>query len=251
MTRFFALLRLRTGGLAVHITEQLGRENGRDYALRILKDNIIRLELEPGSSISDREVAAQLSLSRTPVREALLELAKSKVVDIYPQKGSVVSLIDYDLVEEAYFVRNVLETAVVGLVCEKASDSSLEELESNIKLQWFYEQDRVLEKLMELDDEFHHLLFKAAGKLQAYEMMKGMMVHFDRVRNMALGTIKDRSLVEDHEKILKAVRDKDPETARNLMAKHLSRYRVDEEEVRRRYPGYFKPAARLAGGHRL
>ena len=70
----------------MRITEQLGRENGRDYALRMLKENIVRLELEPGSSISDREVAAQLSLSRTPVREALLELAKSRVVDIYPQK---------------------------------------------------------------------------------------------------------------------------------------------------------------------
>ena len=78
----------------MYITEQLARENGRDYALRILKDNIIRLEMEPGSSISDREVAAKLSLSRTPVREALLELAKAKVVEIYPQRGSVVSLID-------------------------------------------------------------------------------------------------------------------------------------------------------------
>ena len=95
----------------MYVTEQLARENGRDYALRTLKENIIRLELEPGSSISDREVASQLSLSRTPVREALLELAKSKVIDIYPQKGSVVSLIDYELVEEAYFIRNVLETA--------------------------------------------------------------------------------------------------------------------------------------------
>ena len=105
----------------MRITEQLGRENGRDYALRMLKENIVRLELEPGSSISDREVAARLSLSRTPVREALLELAKSRVVDIYPQRGSVVSLIDYDLVEEAYFVRKVLETAVVELACEKAA----------------------------------------------------------------------------------------------------------------------------------
>ena len=241
MTRFFALLRLRTGGLAMHITEQLGRENGRDYALRILKDNIIRLELEPGSSISDREVAARLSLSRTPVREALLELAKSRVVDIYPQRGSVVSLIDYDLVEEAYFVRKVLETAVVELACEKAADSLPEDLEDNVKLQRFYQQERNTEKLMELDDEFHRLIFKAAGKMQAYEMMKGMMVHFDRVRNMALGTIKDRSLVEDHEKILKAVRSHDKESARALMEKHLSRYQVDEEEVRRRYPGYFKP----------
>ena len=225
----------------MRITEQLGRENGRDYALRMLKENSVRLELEPGSSISDREVAAQLSLSRTPVREALLELAKSRVVDIYPQRGSVVSLIDYDLVEEAYFVRKVLETAVVELACEKAADSLPEDLEDNVKLQRFYQQERNTEKLMELDDEFHRLIFKAAGKMQAYEMMKGMMVHFDRVRNMALGTIKDRSLVEDHEKILKAVRSHDKESARALMEKHLSRYQVDEEEVRRRYPGYFKP----------
>lgn len=225
----------------MYVTEQLARENSRDYALRILKENIIRLELEPGSSISDREVAANLSLSRTPVREALLELAKAKVVDIYPQKGSVVSLIDYDLVEEAYFVRSVLEIAVVALACEKADESSLEELGANVKLQWFYQQDRVLDKLLELDDEFHSLLFKAAGKAQAFEMMKGMMVHFDRVRNMALGTLKDRSLVEDHEKILDAVRRNDPDRAKQLMDKHLRRYRVDEEEVRRRYPGYFKP----------
>ena len=109
------------------VTEQMARENGRDYALRMLKENIIRLEMEPGSSISDREVAALLSLSRTPVREALLELAKAKVVDIYPQKGSVVSLIDYALVEEAYFVRSVLETAVVELACEKRDEESVEE----------------------------------------------------------------------------------------------------------------------------
>ncbi len=224
----------------MYITEQLARENGRDYALRILKDNIIRLEMEPGSSISDREVAAKLSLSRTPVREALLELAKAKVVEIYPQRGSVVSLIDYDLVEEAYFVRSVLETAVVELACERANEDSLAELESNVKLQKFYQQDLVVEKLMELDDEFHRLLFKMTGKLQAYEMMKGMMVHFDRVRNMALGTMKDKSLVEEHEKILTAVGERDPGAARKVMTIHLSRYQVDEEEVRRRYPGYFK-----------
>ena len=68
------------------VTEQMARENGRDYALRMLKENIIRLEMEPGSSISDREVAALLSLSRTPVREALLELAKAELgeITVYP-----------------------------------------------------------------------------------------------------------------------------------------------------------------------
>ena len=101
----------------MHIAERLSGETGRDYAMRVLKDNIIRLELEPGSIISDRELAAGMNLSRTPVREAFLELAKVKIVEIYPQRGTMVSFIDYNLVEEARFIRSVLEVAVVRLAC--------------------------------------------------------------------------------------------------------------------------------------
>ena len=76
------------------------RETGREYALRNLKDNIIHLELKPGSMVSENELAAQMGLSRTPVREALMELSKVRLVDVYPQRGSAVALIDYDLVED-------------------------------------------------------------------------------------------------------------------------------------------------------
>ena len=160
----------------MYITEQHPRENGRDYAIRILKDNIVRLELAPGSSINAREVAEQLHLSRTPVREALLELAKSKIVEVYPQSGSVVAPIDYALIEEAWFVRSVLETAVVELACDTVTPEGLEELEHNVKLQEFYREDKDLEKLLELDNEFHQTLFRIAGKQQAYELMRSMMV---------------------------------------------------------------------------
>ena len=101
----------------MYITGRYPHESGRDYAMRVIRDNIIRLELEPGAAVSDRELAVDLGLSRTPVREALLDLAKVKIVEIYPQRGSVVAFIDYGLVEEAQFVRSVLETAVVQLVC--------------------------------------------------------------------------------------------------------------------------------------
>ena len=82
------------------VTERYPRETGRDYALRIIKDNIIRLELPPGALISENELAAELGLSRTPVREALIELSKVSVIEIQPQKKSVVALIDYDLIED-------------------------------------------------------------------------------------------------------------------------------------------------------
>ena len=97
----------------MQLSERLARETGRDYALRIIKENIISLDLAPGSPISENELAAELGLSRTPVREALIELAKVKIVEITPQKKSLVAPIDYELVEESRFMRNVLECAVV------------------------------------------------------------------------------------------------------------------------------------------
>ena len=104
----------------MRLTQRQPRETGRDYALRTIKDNIIHLELAPGSMVSENELAAAMGLSRTPVREALIELSKVKIVEIYPQKGSAVALIDYDLVEESRFMRKVLECAVVELDCEMA-----------------------------------------------------------------------------------------------------------------------------------
>ena len=80
----------------MNLLERLPRETGRDYALRNIKENIISLELAPGSPISENELAAGMGLSRTPVREALIELSRVKIVEIVPQKRSTVSLIDYD-----------------------------------------------------------------------------------------------------------------------------------------------------------
>ena len=97
----------------MRLSERLPRETGRDYAFRTVKDNIIHLELAPGSQISENELAAELGLSRTPVREALIELSRVKIIEIHPQRKSVVSLIDNELVEEARFMRDVLECAVV------------------------------------------------------------------------------------------------------------------------------------------
>lgn len=224
----------------MYIAERLNGETGRDYAMRVLKDNIIRLELEPGSIISDRELAAEMGLSRTPVREAFLELAKVKIVEIYPQRGTMVSFIDYNLVEEARFIRSVLEVAVVKLACGLITPEQLEELEGNIRLQKFYHQNPSAEKMLELDNEFHRMLFRIASKKQAYEMMDRITIHFDRVRNLAISAVKEHKWMEEHYEICRRIRDNDPDAAARLMEQHLQRYQVDEGTIRRSYPQYFK-----------
>ena len=222
------------------LTERYPHERGRDYAKRVSRDKIISLELEPGAVISDRELASWMNLSRTPVREALLDLAKVKIVEIYPQRGSVVAPIDYNLVEEAQFVRSVLEVAVVQLACERATQEQLEQLKESVALQEFYYQHGSSERLLEMDDEFHRLLFQIAGRMQAYEMMQSITVHFDRVRSLAVTAVKEHLWMSDHRNICEAVAAHDQEAARQLMEKHLNRYKVDEKALREQYPQYFQ-----------
>ena len=222
------------------LTERYPHERGRDYAKRVIRDKIISLELEPGAVISDRELASWMNLSRTPVREALLDLAKVKIVERYPQRGSVVAPIDYNLVEEAQFVRSVLEVAVVQLACERATQEQLEQLKESVALQEFYYQHGSSERLLEMDDEFHRLLFQIAGRMQAYEMMQSITVHFDRVRSLAVTAVKEHLWMSDHRNICEAVAAHDQEAARQLMEKHLNRYKVDEKALREQYPQYFQ-----------
>ena len=72
--------------------------------------------------------------------------------------------------------------------------------------------------------------------------MQNMQIHFDRVRNMALSTVKDLKIVEDHRNIYSAVEQRDPEQARRMMERHLTRYKIDADLLKQKYPDYFKPS---------
>lgn len=222
------------------LLERLPRESGGEYALRTIKENIISLELPPGSQISENELAAEMGLSRTPVREALMELAKVKIVDIQPQKKSTIPLIDCDMVEESRFMRDLLECAVVELDCAMASPADLELLNENVRLQNLYLDDFYSAQLLTLDNQFHGLLFDIAKKSQVYALIQNISIHFDRVRTMALSSVKNIKIVQDHAALVDLIGRRDAPAARALMEKHLNRYGIDAAALRTAYPQYFK-----------
>ena len=214
-------------------------ETNRDYALRVIKENIINLEIRPGSLLGEQQVADQLGISRMPVHEAFLELSKTRIIEIYPQRGSFVSLIDMSLVEEAAFMRRTLEIAILEQVCETATEKDLKILEENVNLQKFYLQNPSPTKLLELDDAFHYYLYKICDKTQCYAIVHSMGIHLNRLRSMSLHSVRDLKIVEDHENIVEAVRAGDKEQAITVLTKHLSRYKFDKEELFEAYPDYF------------
>ncbi len=220
--------------------EKLAGESTRDYASRFLCTNIISLELKPGQFLSETELAKEIGVSRTPLREALIDLNRANVIETYPQRGSMVALIDPDLVEEARFIREVLDISVLEIACDVATDEDIMNLEANVKLQEFYLENYVTDKIFELDNEFHKMIYVMAHKERTYTMKAGMMIHYDRMRALSLITVKDTKIVNDHRLIFEAIKKRDKEEAKKIMKKHLSRYDIDKEEIKKAYPEYYK-----------
>ncbi len=111
--------------------ERKTSDSVREYVYQVLKSSIMFLDLEPGTNITEKDIAQKLNVSRTPVREALIKLSQEDLLDIYPQKGTVVSLIDLSHVEEARFIRRNLERATIEMACSAFPPAGLFDLQSN------------------------------------------------------------------------------------------------------------------------
>lgn len=229
----------------MEVSKRAIKENAREYALRQIRENIINLNLKPGAAVSENELAKELGMSRTPVREALQELQKINLIEVYPQRGSIIACIDFDIVEETVFLRRVLEKAIVEELCDTITEEKLMVLEQNVKLQEFYIDNRSNLKVMELDNEFHKALFVMCNKERTYNLMEGMLGHFDRIRTLSLYSVKEIKIISDHRAIINAIRLHDKSLAAEIVVKHLSRYKLDQAEIMEKYPEYFnvdKPA---------
>ena len=103
-------------------------ESAKSYVLRVLIDSIVNTRLEPGEKLNEPELCEQLGVSRTPFREAELELAQRRLIEIRPKIGTYVSLIDAELVEEVRHLRAVLEAEIARMACEKLTPADIDRL---------------------------------------------------------------------------------------------------------------------------
>lgn len=221
--------------------EKLQKESTKDFAYRVLKEKILSLELKPGTKISEKDIAEQLGVSRTPIRESFLRLSQENLLEIYPQSGTFVSLIDLTLVEEARFVRENMERAIVRLACDKLSDEDFLHLQSNLMMQDLSAEKGNHGKLFELDEAFHRILYFGCGKKRTWHLVQQMNHHFKRLRMLRLSTDLDWSiLISQHRGIYEAIQRGDTAEAEDLMKQHLRLAVVETDVLRRRYQDFFK-----------
>ena len=101
-------------------------------------------------------------------------------------------------------------------------------------------ENHMKDKLLKADNEFHKMLFELTNKMDIYSLLKNFDIHFDRVRSVVISAVKELKIVEDHKKILEAIESGNEELAVQTMNKHLNRDKIDKEELREKYPQYFK-----------
>jgi len=224
----------------LEILKRYPKENAREFVIRVLNHNIIYLNLKPGQQVSESEIASLLDVSRTPVREAFIELSKASLVEIYPQKGTYISKIDLDLVEESRFARSILEKAVIKLACGLITEDYLMFLEDNVRLQELAVKRRDYKELLILDNKFHEIIFKACKKELTFNLIRSMMSHFDRIRILNFAVMDMQRTVNDHKNILKTIKERNEKKAEELMEEHLTRVIYDQNYLKQLYPEYFK-----------
>jgi DNA-binding GntR family transcriptional regulator len=209
-----------------------------------LRQSIINLNLEPGTVISEKEIALRYKISRTPVREAFIHLSQEALVQVIPQKGTLVSLIDVNRAEQEFFLRLNLELAVQKSFMKNCRPEHFERLESLIKVQSKALKQREYIEFLNYDDAFHRVFFEAAGQELSWVVLETLCGHYHRIR-LLTAWFRDiaEDLVREHRQLLKALSEKNPAAAKKQLKEHLSKLQSEETMLREKFPNYFSSPA--------
>lgn len=217
---------------------------GRSYTQQVhahLREAIVRGRLQPRTGLSEATIANSLAVSRTPVREALAQLADEQLVRIYPKVGTVVAPIPVSLLDEARFARCTLECANHVQLATSITPAQLDELAGIVEAQRRAVADAQVDGFFRLDELMHRRLFEFAGRQHVWAMLQPMKRQFDRVRWLLLDQVADHARVAlaEHELILAQLAARDVARLGATVANHIDRVGGHLRAVRERNADHF------------
>lgn len=206
--------------------------------MAMLRARIIRGELAPGTRLSEAGIAAELQISRQPIREAFIKLAEEGLLEIRPQRGTVVPKISLRMVEDARFIREAIEADVVKIAAQQFDADRIATLDRLL-----LEQARTesVEDFITLDDQFHRHLAEGVGRSHAWHVIEALKAQLDRVRYLSVQQFPKDKLVEQHASIVDAIRTHDPAQAEAAMRTHLGAIISDLPKIASERAEFFEP----------
>ena len=212
---------------------QLRREKLSNQVYSILKEMIANYRFEPGARINVEEIAKELSVSRTPVWEAINRLEQEGLVEHIPNVGTFMKVLTPEEAQNLYEVREVLEGMAARLAATRISDIAIDKMAKCLE-----KQQEVISKLdlvgySRLDFEFHAVVYEASGNPYLQELLETLK---NKMRPITM-QIKHvlHKLYQDHQQLLAAIRARDPEKAEKAFRMHNQLImRLLQEEILKR-----------------
>jgi GntR family transcriptional regulator, rspAB operon transcriptional repressor len=206
----------------------------------LLRARIVSLELPPGTALSENEVAGELQVSRTPVRESLILLADEELAEIYPRLGTFVARIGLQAVREAQFVREAIELAALRESVARVRPDDVADLRELVRAQRQTVADGGGGRFFELDEAFHRRLLATSGHATAWKVVNTAKAHLDRARRASLPIpeIVGR-MVDQHHTVVEHLAAGDGPAAEDALRVHLRAVLEDIDAIRQANPAYF------------
>lgn len=194
----------------------------RELVFEAIREAIIDGRLKPGERLMEIQLAEDLGVSRTPVREAIRKLELEGFVVMIPRKGAYVADISLKEISDVFEIRSALEGLAAELAAERASDERIEQMERCLVELSGVIEARDLKGIVEVDSCFHETLYASSRNERLSQILSLLREQIQRFRTRTM-THPERMKValDEHRAIVEAVAVRDAEQARRLAEEHI------------------------------
>ncbi|NPV92400.1 MAG: GntR family transcriptional regulator [Firmicutes bacterium] len=194
--------------------------------LEILREAIVSGVMQPGEKLMEAQLAEEMGISRTPVREAIRKLELEGFVHMIPRKGACVAEYSVKDIEDTFKIRAALEKLAIELAIEKVTEANLEELTRVLAEEAVVIESADKEAMVEKDAEFHEFIYRIGENSRLFVIMNNLTEQIRRFRFVSLGgSGRGREVLEEHSHIYEALKMKDVKLGQELMETHINNTR--------------------------
>ncbi len=196
----------------------------REMVYDTLREAILSGRISPGSRLKERDIAGQLGVSTTPLKEALRLLHQEGLVVTLPRRGTFVSNHIMTSIEEVTWARSALEGVAARLAALKITDDECRELEAVIKQMRVLTDKRDFEQLLVMNETFHEMIREIARNDYVIQQVTAVRAYDQALRQKALSDLGElERAYADHHLIFEKITNRDADGAEDAMRNHIRR----------------------------
>lgn len=188
-----------------------------------IRKGILSGNWKPGQAITELALSKQLSVSRTPVREALHQLELEGLIELRPNRGAVVVGICPSDIEDIYEIRSLLEGRAAEKAALNAQPEAIDRLIEIVDLTEFYIERKDYDRVTVMDDRFHQLIYELSASRMFQRILADLHAYAEDVRERSIKEPgRAMIMLAEHRAILEAIAEHNSEKASQLMIEHVN-----------------------------